>query len=79
MRTLQPFSLKNDIRELCIRNGYFTRGDNMQYERMFDMAADPEFTVRDTAMMIYTCSDEEADFYEIQSQIEEIAIRWQKA
>ena len=80
MRVTRDFeyALCSDLRNLCIQNDYFTCGTNRQYERMFNMAVMPEFTYRDIAMMIFTCSDKTDDqdelsfFSDIQNQVETI-------
>ncbi len=44
-----------DLRVLCIREGWFTNGDNEQYQKLFDLnraGASPE----DLALVIWICS-----------------------
>lgn len=45
------------LRSLCIRNDWFSQGDNDQYERMFD-ANDTRnnFTIEEVALIIWVCS-----------------------
>ena len=51
------YTLVNKIYQLCNREQYFTCGTNRQYELMFTMAKKPEMSVRDIAVMIFTCSE----------------------
>lgn len=46
----------SQIREICIRENWFTHGDNEQYSRMFDMVSS-DAPIHDIAMVIWTCSD----------------------
>lgn len=70
------YTMKDELYRLCNKERYFTSGSNRQYDLMFSMAVKPEFTYRDIAMMIFTCSeipdDESADslFSDIQNQVE---------
>lgn len=72
------YALKDKLYRLCNREHYFTCGTNRQYDRMFTMAVMPEYTYRDIAMMIFTCSDipegEDVNsfFGDIQNQVETI-------
>ena len=72
------YALTDKIYRLCNREQYFTCGSNRQYNLMFSMAVMPEYTYRDIAMMIFTCSeipdDEDVNsfFSDIQNQVETI-------
>ena len=66
------YVMHDRLRSLCIREEYFTCGTNSQYDRMFELSTDPKFSPREVAIMIYMCSDEDADLDTIESQVEEI-------
>lgn len=51
------YALTDKIYRLCNREQYFTCGSNRQYDLMFSMAKMPEMSVRDIAVMIFTCSE----------------------
>lgn len=51
------YALVDKIYQLCNREQYFTCGTNRQYDLMFTMAKKPEMSVRDIAVMIFTCSE----------------------
>ena len=51
------YALTDKIYRLCNREQYFTCGSNHQYDLMFSMAKMPEMSVRDIAVMIFTCSE----------------------
>ena len=71
------YSLKEKLYRLCNRENYFTCGSNRQYDLMFSMAIMPEMSVRDIAVMIFTCSENASlgrilsDLNEIMNSIEE--------
>ncbi|MBR4472535.1 MAG: hypothetical protein IKS55_02750 [Oscillospiraceae bacterium] len=71
------YTLKDKIYQLCNREQYFTCGTPRQYDLMFSMAVMPEMSVRDIAVMIFTCSDNASlgrilsDINEIMNDIEE--------
>ena len=58
---------KEDVRQLCIRRGYFTRGSNEQYMRMFSMLN--VFSMKDVAVAIWLCSDNRFSFNSIYNDI----------
>ena len=72
------YALTDALYRLCNREQYFTCGTNRQYNRMFSIAVMPEYTYRDIAMMIFTCSeipdgeDVNSFFSDIQNQVETI-------
>lgn len=65
------YTMHDKIYRLCNQKRYFTCGTNSQYELMFRMSTDQDFSPRDVAVLIYGCSDD-ADLGTIQRQIEEI-------
>lgn len=71
------YALKDKLYRLCNREQYFTCGTPRQYDLMFSMAVMPEMSVRDIAVMIFTCSDNASlgrilsDINEIMNDIEE--------
>ena len=46
-----------DLRVLCIRENWFTNGDNSQYEKLFDLNREGA-SLEDLALVIWLCSDE---------------------
>ena len=44
-----------DIRVLCIRENWFTNGDNSQYEKLFDLNREGA-SLEDLALVIWLCS-----------------------
>ncbi len=72
------YALTDALYRLCNKERYFTCGSNRQYDQMFRMAKMPEYTYRDIAMMIFTCSeipdgeDVNSFFSDIQNQVETI-------
>ncbi len=72
------YALTDKLYRLCNREQYFTHGSNRQYDLMFSMAKMPEYTFRDIAMMIFTCSkipdgeDVNSFFSDVQNQVETI-------
>lgn len=46
-----------DLRVLCIRENWFTNGDNSQYEKLFDLNREGA-SLDDLALVIWLCSDE---------------------
>lgn len=71
------YALVDKIYQLCNREQYFTCGTNRQYDLMFTMAKKPEMSVRDIAVMIFTCSEKASlgrilsDLNGIMNEIEE--------
>lgn len=49
-----------DLRDLCIKNNWFTHGTSDQYEKMFEMN-DNGTDVHTLAAIIWTCSDPKGD------------------
>ncbi len=71
MQTARPYELKERIFRLCCKEDYFNCGTNQQYDMMFSMAVMPEMSVRDIAVMIFTCT-EKASLGRILSDLQEI-------
>lgn len=57
MKLYYPDQVAGRVRNLCIRKGWFTLGTNFQYNRMFDMLDRPEYSARDIALVIWTCTN----------------------
>lgn len=47
-----------NLMNLCIKNGWFTRGSNAQYEKLFEANQTATFTKREIALIIWLCSDD---------------------
>lgn len=45
-----------EVRSLCIKNNWFTNGDNTQYTRLFERV-DDEAEIDEIAVIIWICSD----------------------
>ncbi len=56
-----------EVRALCIKNNWFTNGDNTQYGKMFDRVAE-HADVEEIATLIWICSDN-ADKKDIVKQL----------
>lgn len=61
------------LRELCVKNDWFTGGTEMQYSRLFDMLHTGA-SVESLAAVIWTCS-EFADLDDITEQLRNVQ-RW---
>lgn len=66
------YTLTSELYQLCNREKYFTCGTNRQYDRMFFLSTDPKFGPREVAILIYMCSDDDADLDTIENQVEKI-------
>lgn len=64
-----------DIYQLCLNNGWFTRGDNEQYAKVM-RAADAGMKIREIAVAIWLCSDNIL-LEDIVSKIKDY-LRWEK-
>ena len=71
MKLYYPDQVAWRIRDLCIGKQWFTCGSCKQYDRMFDMLDRPEFSIRDVALVIWTCSSHAA-LDDIIDKLEEI-------
>ena len=71
MKTTRSYELKERVYQLCNKKQYFNAGSNVQYDRMFYACASEYFTVRDVAVMIWTCSVS-AELGEVEREIREI-------
>lgn len=47
----------SELRNLCIKNNWFTAGTCSQYEKLFELNQQP-VNVKDIALVIWLCSDE---------------------
>ena len=52
------------LRQLCIDNGYFDRGTNYQYNRLFEMNQS-DWALNDIALVIWICSGPEHEYGDI--------------
>lgn len=59
----------SELRELCIKNNWFTGGTCSQYEKLFELNQKP-VNVKDIALVIWLCSNE-ADMNEIHNKLVE--------
>ena len=59
-----------NLRNLCIKNNYFTSGTNKQYDTMFKMAQDGS-PIHDVALLIWVCS-KDADLILIEKEVTSI-------
>lgn len=72
------FDMKEKLHQLCLRENYFSCGSSCQLDRMLSMSVMPQYTYRDIAIMIFTCTEipEEMDgsmlFSDIQNQVESL-------
>ena len=71
MNIYYPSQVSERVRNLCIRKDWFNCGTNRQYERMLDMLDRPEYSARDIALVIWTCT-ELASLDDIIDELEEI-------
>lgn len=53
----KAFFTAEHLRQICIKNNWFTGGDNTQYDKLFRMNEDNVSTLHDMAVVIYICSD----------------------
>lgn len=72
-RKLQDVNLQDEIRELCIKNQYFTLGCNLTYAKMFRLVA-VTHNVDQAAAIIWANSETEdlEDLKKIKKEIREI-------
>ena len=61
---------KDDVYKLCVQKGYFTRGTNEQYYKMFNMLN--VFSMKDVAVVIWLCSDNRFSFDSIYTEIKKL-------
>lgn len=65
----KPFKADwDDLRELCIKNNWFTCGTCQQYDKLYEMTRSGDFTMHEVATVIWVCSDN-VEIKEIESQI----------
>ena len=65
--------IMSELRDLCIKNNWFTCGSNRQYTRLFDMARDGA-NVHDLTLIIWLCSDD-ADKEDIYNQLKALGYK----
>lgn len=56
------------LRELCIKNNWFTCGSNIQYDKLFDMN-EKNCSVDELALVIWLCSEESFDKKQIKQEL----------
>ena len=71
MKTAYPHELKDRIYRLCNQKNYFDNGSPTQYEMMLDMTTEEDVSVRDVAIMIWTCSTT-ANLEEVEKELQDI-------
>lgn len=54
-----------NLRQLCIKNNWFTSGSCEQYEKMFFANEKDCFSIEQIAMIIWVCSSEEFRYIDI--------------
>lgn len=64
------------LRDLCIKNDWFTCGSNHQYYKLFDMnkAGCP---IDELALVIWLCSDDQFDRNTIKQELEREVLKCQ--
>lgn len=71
-------TIPNDkLRELCIKNGWFTCGTNTQYERLFQANTD-RMSAESIATIIWICSDN-ADHNSILATLKSARAAWTRS
>ncbi len=68
---VRRYEFVEELYDLCRMNGYFYRGTNYQYERLFELAKRSDTTVEELAAVIYVCSDD-CDLSTIIKQISDL-------
>jgi len=68
MRKYYAVTTPEELRNLCIRNNWFTSGTSTQYEKLFQLNEDGQTTLSEIALIIWVCSDD-TDRDEITSQL----------
>lgn len=58
--------------DYCIKNNFFTHGDNMQYKRVLELA-EKGFPLHDIATMIWICSETDKHATEIEHDLVELS------
>lgn len=64
-----------ELRQLCIKNNWFTEGTCSQYEKLFELNR-IEVSVYDMSLVIWLCSDG-ADIEEIQKKLSDAKVDYQ--
>lgn len=58
-----------DLRQLCIKNNWFTCGSCEQYEKMFRANESGCFSIEQIAMFIWACSSEEILYTDVLNEL----------
>lgn len=58
-----------NLRQLCIKNNWFTCGSCEQYEKMFYANENDCFSIEQIAMIIWVCSSEEFRYIDIYNDL----------
>lgn len=58
------------LRQLCIKNNWFTCGSNEQYEKLF-YANENDCPIKEIATIIWLCSDEEVSRIDVLAALKE--------
>lgn len=61
-----------ELRELCIKNNWFTCGSNRQYDKLFEMNEKGK-SVDELALVIWLCSDGKFDRSTIKRELEKLS------
>lgn len=69
----EPSLTVSEIRDLCIKNRWFTNGDNEQYNKLFDLV-EWDRPLSELALVIWLCSDRKSKF-EIEATLKAAAER----
>lgn len=74
----RKYRFQMELRRLCINRQYFTCGLSSAYHRMFEIAVNPNFTLREIALFISANSElppgdtEEHFLYTIAADVEDV-------
>lgn len=61
-----------ELRELCIKNNWFTCGSNHQYDKLFEMNENGR-SVDELALVIWLCSNDELDRIAIKQELDKLS------
>lgn len=71
MNKLNKSGISNEeLRKICIENGWFDNGTNSQYDKLF-MANDQGASTYELSIMIWICTDDETSNEKGRPKIEE--------
>lgn len=65
-----------NLRQLCIKNNWFTCGSCEQYEKMFFANEKDCFSIEQIAMIIWVCSSEEFRYIDIFNELVREHVRY---